>query len=936
MDENVFKAIFDDQEILQALDNVERKLGSVGNEAENFKREMADAFSKVKASAKDAGSALGSDFGVGFGQGLSDALQDLQKEYNDLKRSSDTLKAALKTATDPTAIKLYAKGVAELEAGMKKLEKAGKEAGVSLKEASKSANTGREVFEGLFGAISKATIILAVIEGVRKLTAYAVGLSQDIKKATASFEAFTGSAESAKSIVDSLVATADRNFLDIDNTLKAGKALLAFGEAAGDIPDVLDRIANVSAATGKDFNELVTIYGKARTAGVLYAEDINQLVDAGIPIIQEFAKQMGVSNSEVKKLASEGKISFEELQLAMFNLTKEGEKFSGQAKVQADSLSGAWAAAVASVRPGLQAIGDLVSDFLQGALEGFTLVNNAIVNLFGGGNTQSIEVDYSGRDAYEQAKDDIYELQRLEKAAADARKLAAQKAGAEAAKAARDRQQVLISGMKDGIEKEIAIENFRFSELSKNLRKYRLSTRDAEEQHQKNLIEIQYNAAVKIAADLEKLNDLRIQRDNYEKEVSEKNLKARIENAEVTKAINLGLIDVSEERFNAFINTLEKEGVAEKVINEKRFELDQSIKKQRLEAELAFQETLLSLTDAGDTNRLAQVQNSIDLIRAKIETLGTETPGQGRGGKPFSIWTLLGVEDDEQRKNYEKSVALIIDGLNQIAEARVREAEAATQAAEEKVQAAEDALEKEKDIAKDGHANNVSLRQLELADAKKARDQALKDEAKARRAQILLDTAVQGSSLITAAANIFKGFSTIPVLGQVLAVVSVAAMFASFAAAKAQALKAAQVPKLRRGAKIEGRTHEQGGELRELEHNEQVVGAPESAGQDLFFERMRKGAYNGLDLAAIADGRSDNRRNPLGEAAPRIKDLEQRRASADEAARFNALAAAYERVGDKITSAIMAKPDIYPWKGGYKERRKSGNVTTTKVVQPTD
>jgi len=44
--------------------------------------------------------------------------------------------------------------------------------------------------------------------------------------------------------------------------------------------------------------------------GRLFGEDINQLTGRGIPVIQELAKQFGVSESEVKKLVEQGKVGF--------------------------------------------------------------------------------------------------------------------------------------------------------------------------------------------------------------------------------------------------------------------------------------------------------------------------------------------------------------------------------------------------------------------------------------------------------------------------------------------------------------------------------------------------------------------------------------------------------------------------------------------------
>ena len=938
-DENVFKAIFDDTDAIRFLDNIEKKVQSLGNEAEDMGKAFSDSFSDIRAAANGAGASLGSAFNIGAAQGLTDALKLLQKEYDDLKTSSATLKNALKGATDPTLVKLYARGIADLEKGMVDLEKAGKAAGVNLKEVNKQAGTGKQVFEGLFGQITKAGLLVGAIQGVVTLTKYAVNLSQELTRAQKTFEAFTGSAAEADKIVQALVATGQKNFIPTDQILQAGKALLAFGENADNLPDVLTRIANVSAATGKDFNELTTIYGKARAAGVLYAEDINQLVDAGIPIIQEFAKQLGVSNDQVKKLASEGKIGFEELQLAMFNLTAEGGKFADQTQIQSDSISGSWSRLVAVVQPAITAIGSVVSDVIKGILDGFTAVAEFIGGIFS--DKPKIEVDYTGRDAYEKAKDDLFERERLEKEAEKARAERNKKAAGDAAKAARDLEALRISAMQEGTEKQIAQENFRFNELVKQLKKHHLSTEDAEIQHQKNLTEITYNAAVKLADDLAKLEELRRGESEFEKdkakrtkEENEKILKQRTENIEAIRDLENKSTDVQEEQFKAFINLLTAQGADERLIAEKQFEFDQLVKGKRLETELQFQESLLALTSEGDTKQIEAIKANIELVKAQIATLGTESLKPGDKAGQNSIWSLFGADDKDGKERFDESINIILDGLNKLAEARIAEAAAAVAAAETKVDAAQQALDEELKLKEDGEAANVALRTKELNAAKAARDQALREETKARRAQILLDSATQVSSLITTAANIFKGFSSIPLVGQILAVASVAAMFTAFAASKAVALKAVNAPKLRKGEKVIGRTHEQGGELRELEHNEQVIGAPEAAGNDVFFDNLRKGKYKGLDLAALAERRGDYTNNPLAESASSIRSIERRREAISEQQHFKALEQSYEKVGNRIVDAINKKPVVKPWKSGYKETVTTESGTVTKTVQP--
>jgi len=398
--------------------------------------------------------------------------------------------------------------------------------------------------------------------------------------------------------------------------------------------------------------------------------------------------------------------------------------------------------------------------------------------------------------------------------------------------------------------------------------------------------------------------------------------------------LELQKIAITKAASDNFIAQLKADGAKEEEIKKAQFFFNNNINGLTLQANLDFERAMLAI--AGDGAEA-------DIIKARIRELETLLQGidipapKGKDGKPKTIFDLLGIkfDDPEQQQAFEQAVGRIVDSLGQLTEAAVQEAEAKTQAAQDKVDAAQEALDKELEIAEKGQANFSDIRRKELDDAKKARDLALKEEAKAKRQQIALDSAVQLSSLVTTAANIFKGFSTIPILGQVLAVISVAAMFASFAAAKSKALKAAEPPKLRKGDKIIGRTHEQGGELRELEHGEQVVGAGESVGQDVFFDRLRKGKYKGLDLAAIAEGRGDYQ-SPISESAARTTALQARRDKATETMHYNAITRAYERGADKIVDAIKKKKSYAPWKGGYKEISETGHGTDTKVYQPSE
>jgi len=73
--------------------------------------------------------------------------------------------------------------------------------------------------------------------------------------------------------------------IDTEEVSQAGKSLKAFGFDAAAIVPTMTRLGDVAAGLNIPIGELSELYGKARTQGTLFSEDINQLTGRGIPII---------------------------------------------------------------------------------------------------------------------------------------------------------------------------------------------------------------------------------------------------------------------------------------------------------------------------------------------------------------------------------------------------------------------------------------------------------------------------------------------------------------------------------------------------------------------------------------------------------------------------------------------------------------------------
>lgn len=870
-----FKEAFNDAEIFAALDKI------------------TDSVKQIQVEVDKAGKKVDQAFNPDLALGVTDALNELKKKYAELRDSANVLRTSMRNATDPDAVKLYKTALEQAEGGMKTLEKTAKSAGANLKEVNKEASTGKQVFNEFFGQFTKAALIVKAIEYVVKFTKYAVELSQETRKASLQFEAFLGSADKAKGIVADLTAFAGKKFLDSGEVFQAGKALLAFGESADNITPVLGRIADIAAATGKDFNELATIYGKARTAGVLYAEDINQLVDAGIPIIQEFAKQLGVSTDQVKKLASEGKISFEELQLAFFNLTKEGSKFAGQAEINALTVGGAWKGLLSELRPLISEVGDFFAAMTQKAISTASDFVKDIKKLLGVSTAeQGAFFDIQA----EQVKKGLTEQERLEKEAAKRRAELAAKSNEERLKEAKKRQKE-FKDLLEQIEKQAAALDIAqtFNPVERVLKQFDAATAEAKKLQEKLL---------SLASTPE-------------------------QKAKVNAAIEALFAEINAkyaEEFSIAVDELEKLRGGQKNFNP--LPPPDTIKDDIL---FRAKGIFLQVKDAVKTESKSALESVLESLAEVFHLKGKD---------------VISVEEAKQIfAGLKTAFSDVVSGISALNEAAISEQERLISALDERIQKQQDVVDKELEIAEKGQANNVATEKKRLDALQKLRDDAEKKrlelQRKATRQQLLVDSAQQISSLATGAANVLKAESNKGLLGVLFAIGAIATLFSVFAKAKASAAKASEIPKFRKGTKLEGPTHEGGGlaisdsygrKVGEAEGGEWLIGSQPSREHDGFLKRLNAGQYRGVDLVAATRATPHN--NPLAGVTSRTRELQQQREKIEQGQHFEAMVRAYEKGATRIVEAIENKAVPMPWKNGYKLETKKGNVKTIKTVLP--
>ena len=220
---------------------------------------------------------------------------------------------------------------------------------------------------------------------------------------------------------------------------------------------------------------------------------------------------------------------------------------------------------------------------------------------------------------------------------------------------------------------------------------------------------------------------------------------------------------------------------------------ENEITKFKLEQERDRWQKQIALAESGGLKwSQAQIDAAKSTVRgidreiSKLNNFINELGEKGLGG---TLLDKLGF-NDSQIDALGNAANIVIEQLQSIADAEVEMAKKAVEMSEERVGAAQKAYDAEVEARNNGFASNVATAKKELQQEKKNQQEKQKMLEEAQKRQEALNTVVQASSLITASANLWSSFSSIPVVGPALALAAISTMWTSFAVAKVRAKQA--------------------------------------------------------------------------------------------------------------------------------------------------
>jgi tape measure domain-containing protein len=163
----------------------------------------------------------------------------------------------------------------------------------------------------------------------------------DMEQVTIAFETMLNSGEKASKLLQEITEFASKTPFQLTEIIQSSKQLLSFKVAAEEIIPTMTTLGNISAGVGKDkLPTLVRVFGRIQAKGKASMEEINMLMEAGVPILDSLARHFNIAQKEVFDYMRQGKVTAKDFKAAMKSMAGEGGLFNNLMIKQSKSMLG--------------------------------------------------------------------------------------------------------------------------------------------------------------------------------------------------------------------------------------------------------------------------------------------------------------------------------------------------------------------------------------------------------------------------------------------------------------------------------------------------------------------------------------------------------------------------------------------------------------------
>lgn len=204
-----------------------------------------------------------------------------------------------------------------------------------------------------------------------------VNIRGEIQQLGIAFETMLGSKKAADEMMSQIIDFAQRTPFTLTDVADNVKQLIAMGIASEDAMDTLKALGDVAAGLSVPVSRIAINYGQVATLGKLQTRELRDFAMAGVPLLEELSKLLGVTKAEVQGLITEGRIGFPLVEQAFKNMSGEGGKFYNLMEKQNSSVTGQISKVKDQLEIMLNKIGESNEGMIYGTINGVsTLIEN--------------------------------------------------------------------------------------------------------------------------------------------------------------------------------------------------------------------------------------------------------------------------------------------------------------------------------------------------------------------------------------------------------------------------------------------------------------------------------------------------------------------------------------------------------------------------------
>lgn len=183
-------------------------------------------------------------------------------------------------------------------------------------------------------------ITTAAGAGIVAMGKVAFDYNSQMENFEANFSTLLESEEKGRQKVEELKKMAASTPFEMGDLAEATQQLLAFGVQSEDTGTYLQQLGDISLGNKDKLNSLVAAFGKMNSTGKVTLENINQMAEQGFNPLKQISESTGESMTDLYARVSAGKVSLDEIKMAMQNATTEGGNFAGGMEKASQTMTG--------------------------------------------------------------------------------------------------------------------------------------------------------------------------------------------------------------------------------------------------------------------------------------------------------------------------------------------------------------------------------------------------------------------------------------------------------------------------------------------------------------------------------------------------------------------------------------------------------------------